>query len=165
MIFLDASPEPFHVVQTCIKRLTDKGFVELNEKDLWRRNKMVRRGGKYFFTRNGSTFCAFVVGEKYESGSGFKIIGAHTDSPNLKLKPKVCPLTVRCNTIMCLFTISVSVHMHHVIEQEVRQRPCTAGCRVLWWRFMAHLVRQRTQCGRQGHHQGLGRRIVSTQAT
>jgi aspartyl aminopeptidase len=87
--FLDSSPEPFHCVNTVITRLAAAGFTRLEEGSLWRESKSILRGGKYYFTRNGSTIVAFTVGQLFKSGaSGFKVIGAHTDSPNLKLKPR-----------------------------------------------------------------------------
>ena len=86
--YLDDSPDPFHVVKSSISMLEANGFQAISEGELWRRNKTLKRGGKYYFTRNGSTIVAFIVGVKYKSGNGFKVLGAHTDSPNLKLKPR-----------------------------------------------------------------------------
>ena len=102
--FLDASPEPFHVVSTAESMLQAAGFKPLKEDSLWRKTGAIKRGGKYYFTRNGSSMLAFVVGSKWnEDQSAFKIIGAHTDSPNLKLKPRskrsgsgVIQLNVEC---------------------------------------------------------------------
>jgi aspartyl aminopeptidase len=85
--FLDASPEPFHVIKSVVARLSKAGFVPLSEAESWRGSGALKAGGKYFFTRNGSSIVAFVVGGQYKPGHGFKVLGAHTDSPNLKLKP------------------------------------------------------------------------------
>jgi len=81
--FINKGPSPYHVVATCKKHLVDAGFTEIHEKETWD----LKKGGKYFCTRNQSALVAFAVGKKYEGGNGFSIIGAHTDSPCLKLKP------------------------------------------------------------------------------
>ncbi|XP_020517999.1 probable aspartyl aminopeptidase isoform X2 [Amborella trichopoda] len=81
--FLNASPTAFHAVDEAKKLLKEEGFQQLSERDDW----SLSAGGKYFFTRNHSTIVAFVIGESYVAGNGFHIIGAHTDSPCLKLKP------------------------------------------------------------------------------
>jgi len=85
MKYLDESTDPFHAVESSIVRLKEDNFIELDERESF----LLHPGGKYYFTRNKSTLVAFVVGKKYISGEGgFKIIGGHTDSPILKVKPR-----------------------------------------------------------------------------
>ena len=81
--FIDRSPTPFHAVEEMKNKLIAQGYSELKEPDVWE----LTSNGKYFLTRNDSSLIAFIVGTKTKDASGFKIIGAHTDSPNLKLKP------------------------------------------------------------------------------
>lgn len=86
MDYFDDSSDPFHAVQTSIDLLKEAGFKELDETG----GAMdVCPGGKYYYTRNKSSLVAFAIGEKFKPGSGgFKIIGGHTDSPNLRVKPR-----------------------------------------------------------------------------
>eukprot|EP00897_Mesotaenium_endlicherianum_P001185 jgi/Mesen1/11067/ME000099S10511 len=81
--FINKAWTPFHAVYEAKARLKEAGYSQLSEKEPW----SLQPGGKYFFTRNFSTIVAFAVGKKFKAGSGFWIIGAHTDSPGLKLKP------------------------------------------------------------------------------
>ena len=82
--YIDATPTPFHLVSETAARLNEAGFVEVPEHARWN----LARGGKYYYSRNKSTIVAFCVGGKFEPGvGGFKIVGAHTDSPVLKVKP------------------------------------------------------------------------------
>ena len=81
--FIDNSPTPFHAVEEMKSKLIERGYSELRESDAWE----LTNNSKHFVTRNDSSLIAFIVGTKTKDASGFKIIGAHTDSPNLKLKP------------------------------------------------------------------------------
>ncbi|PVU91832.1 hypothetical protein BB561_004183 [Smittium simulii] len=83
--FMNASPSPYHAVESAKERLKKYFFTPLSEKSSW--ENTVKPNGRYYFTRNGSTIVAFAVGGKYKPGNGVNIVGAHTDSPCLKLKP------------------------------------------------------------------------------
>jgi aspartyl aminopeptidase len=137
--YLNEGWTAFHAVAATRRALIADGYVELSERDSWRfalpwllfalhcshftvcpswcglrtpllLARSLRRGGKYFFTRNLSSLVAFAVGTlgsspehpngglvnrmmalvaggAVEPGAGFTIIGAHTDSPCPKLKP------------------------------------------------------------------------------
>ncbi|XP_061953268.1 probable aspartyl aminopeptidase [Populus nigra] len=81
--FLNASPTAFHAVEEAKRRLKNAGYEQVSERHDWK----LEAGKRYFFTRNHSTILAFAIGKKYVAGNGFYIVGAHTDSPCLKLKP------------------------------------------------------------------------------
>ena len=82
LAFIDDSPSPFHCVETAADRLTSGGFTQLLERDAW----SLESGQGYFVVRSGALI-AFRVGTQSPVEAGFRLIGAHTDSPNLRLKP------------------------------------------------------------------------------
>jgi aspartyl aminopeptidase len=84
MSFLDASPTPYHAVAEAARRLEAAGFRNLREQDAWDLGEAERA----YVVRGGGSIAAFVVGEREPAESGFRIIGAHSDSPNLRLKPR-----------------------------------------------------------------------------
>lgn len=85
--YLTASPDPFHAVYNSIQRLKSEGFEYLSSSEPLT-GKLVP-GGKYYYTVEHSTLVAFAIGPKYQHGQPvpFHMIGGHTDSPNLKVKP------------------------------------------------------------------------------
>ncbi|KAF2876982.1 peptidase M18 [Massariosphaeria phaeospora] len=83
--FVNSSPTPFHAVKSARERLTKAGFKQIKERDSWA--STLQPGGKYFLTRNGSSIVAFAIGKKWKAGNPIGMIGAHTDSPCLRIKP------------------------------------------------------------------------------
>ncbi|MDT8407569.1 MAG: M18 family aminopeptidase [Methylococcales bacterium] len=88
LAFIDASPSPWHVVATVTERLKPLGFKVLTETSPW----TLKPGGKYLLCRDGSV-AAIIVGTEPFQQSGAKLIGAHTDSPGFRIKPK--PLSLQ----------------------------------------------------------------------
>lgn len=75
--FIDSSPSPFHVCQTVAQRLRAAGHTELAEADSW------PGGGRFFTVRAGSIVA---WNSSADAPRPFRIVGGHTDSPNLRLK-------------------------------------------------------------------------------
>lgn len=78
MSFLTENPTVFHTVDYFAKSLESHGFSRLSERDVW--NHKLKKGGKYYVERNGSSMVAFVVGKEYEVGNGAGIIAGHIDA-------------------------------------------------------------------------------------
>ena len=88
--FLETSPTPFHAVNQITARLASAGFSYLPEGEHWK----TVPGGHYFTTRNDSSVVAWTMPVHDRlAETGFRMVGAHTDSPSLKVKP--CPDTHR----------------------------------------------------------------------
>lgn len=105
--FLSASTDPYHAVQNAIAILEAAGFRRIvpHQPNI-SPTKTILPGGKYYYTVQSSTLVAFAVGSKVVATSGtdigsrfgFQIIGGHTDSPNIRVKPKSQKLPKKANT-------------------------------------------------------------------
>jgi aspartyl aminopeptidase len=82
MSFLTASPSPYHAVASAAERLEKAGFRQVAETDAWDGTS----GGKYVL--RGGAIVAWYVPEGAAPHTPFRIVGAHTDSPNLRVKPQ-----------------------------------------------------------------------------
>ncbi|MBF0287863.1 MAG: M18 family aminopeptidase [SAR324 cluster bacterium] len=81
--FLDNAPTPFHATQSIAQRLEEANFTNLKEEELWE----TKPGGRYYVIREDASIAGWINGKTAPASSGFRIIGAHTDSPNLRIKP------------------------------------------------------------------------------
>jgi len=81
--FLGRSPTPFHAVEQMTEMLLTAKFLRLKEDDPWQ----LQPETGYFVTRNGSSLIALRTGSGSPGEQGLRLIGAHTDSPCLKVKP------------------------------------------------------------------------------
>lgn len=81
--FLNASPTPFHATTSLAMRLEAAGYCHLDERAPWH----TEAGGRYYVTRNDSSIIAFKLGKRPVVEGGIRLVGAHTDSPCLRVKP------------------------------------------------------------------------------
>lgn len=82
--FLKASPTPFHATRSLAQRLQAAGYRALDEREPWH----TEAGGRYYVTRNDSSLIAFKLGKRSALDGGLRLVGAHTDSPCLRVKPQ-----------------------------------------------------------------------------
>ncbi len=82
--FLKASPTPFHATASLAARLEAAGYVRLDEREAWH----TEPGGRYYVTRNDSSLIAVQLGRRAPLDGGLRLVGAHTDSPCLRVKPQ-----------------------------------------------------------------------------
>jgi aspartyl aminopeptidase len=84
--FVDASPSPFHACVEAGRQLEAAGFRLLTETDTF----PAAPGGRYYLVRGGSliAWSSEAVGGSAAAATPFRVVGAHTDSPNLRIKPQ-----------------------------------------------------------------------------
>mgnify|MGYP002798619047 CR=1 FL=1 len=80
--FIEETPSVFHVIRRFEELLRGHGFEGLPETSPWH----LKKGGKYFVTRNGSSLIAFSVPQ--QDFTNFQISAAHSDSPSFKIKER-----------------------------------------------------------------------------
>jgi aspartyl aminopeptidase len=84
LAYIDASPSPFHAVAESVRRLEAAGYVRLDEASAW----SLEPGARVYVVRGDATLAAFELGTAPPEEAGFRLIGAHTDSPCLRVKPQ-----------------------------------------------------------------------------
>ncbi|GEN08898.1 aspartyl aminopeptidase [Myxococcus fulvus] len=83
LAYIDASPTPYHAVRETARRLEKAGYRALDERESW----TLKPGERVYVTRGDTSIAAFQLGTAPVDRSGFRLVGSHTDSPNLRLKP------------------------------------------------------------------------------
>jgi aspartyl aminopeptidase len=78
---LDASPTPYHAVAAAATLLDDGGFAEVDVDDV------VASPPGRGYVRRGGALVAWAVDDAHRASTGLRVVGAHTDSPNLRIKP------------------------------------------------------------------------------
>jgi aspartyl aminopeptidase len=81
-VFVRSAPSPYHAVAAAAARLEEAGFRAVAESDVWDGEA----GGRYVV--RGGTIVAWYVPEDARPETPFRVVGAHTDSPNLRVKPR-----------------------------------------------------------------------------
>ncbi|HED14390.1 MAG TPA: M18 family aminopeptidase, partial [Gammaproteobacteria bacterium] len=91
LTFLNTSPTPFHAVANMAIILREAGYKALDERDHWQ----LQTRGHYYVIRNDSSIIAFIHPDG-QVESGLRLLGTHTDSPCLRLKPQAIRQTESC---------------------------------------------------------------------
>ncbi len=83
MTFIDAAPSPFHAVAGMATRLDEAGFTRLDERERW----SLGPGDRHYVVRDGGSIAAFRMGTDAPADAGFRVVGAHSDSPTYRVRP------------------------------------------------------------------------------
>jgi len=84
--FIKNSPTPFHAVELMSAILERNGYRRLDEAEQWSMQGLQASGERFYVTRNDSSIIAFELNQPLAE-AGVRMVGAHTDSPCLKVKP------------------------------------------------------------------------------
>ena len=85
--FVMESPSSYHAAEAVARRLVAAGFTQLGEHQDWSAAPESAGPGRYVLVRDGAVL-AWIVPEGATPSTPVRILGAHTDSPGFKLKPR-----------------------------------------------------------------------------
>ena len=83
LAFIDRAPSPYHAVAETERRLRGADYLRLEESSVWE----LAPGSKRYVVRGDGSLIAFEIGSAMPAKRGFRLIAAHSDSPNLRIKP------------------------------------------------------------------------------
>ncbi len=119
--FLEQTPTSFHTGHVLEALFGHAGYTVLDDRSAW----ILEPGGRYVIKRNDGAVIAFHTGDMDFAGQGFRMTGAHTDSPGLKIKP--CP-DIRSSTF---YQLAVEVYGGPILSTWFDRELALAG-RVSW---------------------------------
>ena len=84
LTFLNNSPTAAHATSEMVKRVKQKGYVELSEKEIW----TLKAGEGFYIVREDGGFVAGIMNDRPDNIQKWNITAAHTDSPGFRIKPQ-----------------------------------------------------------------------------